>query len=283
MIKIKIDGISGQLWQWDVNRRLSIKGIPADTEMHFSTTCYEDPDALVTKVYEEDGELYAPIPNIMLQTAGKIYVYPYLVIDETVLTVTKFQATITPRPRPSDYIYTETELYHYSLLQDRVKKLESDIITKIDEEDISAWAKEPTKPSYTAEEVGALPQDTFIPTVPENISAFENDVGYVLKEELPSLEGFATENYVNNAIANIPEVDLTPYAKREDIPSVEGLATEAYVDEAISKLDISSGLDAEITTDEEIIELLVEENMLPAVADSDGSILADENSYILLG
>ena len=39
----------------------------------------------------------------------------------------------------------------------------------------------------------------------------------------------------------------------------------------------------EIATDKEIIDLLIEENMLPAVVDSDGSILADENSYILLG
>ena len=38
----------------------------------------------------------------------------------------------------------------------------------------------------------------------------------------------------------------------------------------------------EIATVEEIIDLLIEEDMLPAIVDSDGSILADENEDILL-
>ena len=49
------------------------------------------------------------------------------------------------------------------------------------------------------------------------------------------LTGYATESYVDEKIANIdfPKVDLDPYAKKEEIPSVEGLASEKYVDEAI--------------------------------------------------
>lgn len=52
------------------------------------------------------------------------------------------------------------------------------------------------------------------------------------------LAGYATEEYVDEKVANIeipeiPEVNLEPYAKKEEIPSVEGLASEKYVDEAI--------------------------------------------------
>ena len=49
------------------------------------------------------------------------------------------------------------------------------------------------------------------------------------------LTGYATEEYVDEKVANIeiPEVDLEPYAKKEEIPSVEGLASEKYVDDAI--------------------------------------------------
>lgn len=43
---------------------------------------------------------------------------------------------------------------------------------------VPAWAKQPNKPAYTAEEVGALPKTTEIPTVPTNISDFVNDAGY---------------------------------------------------------------------------------------------------------
>lgn len=44
---------------------------------------------------------------------------------------------------------------------------------------VPSWAKAPTKPTYTASEVGALPDTTVIPTVPTNVSAFNNDAGYI--------------------------------------------------------------------------------------------------------
>lgn len=52
---------------------------------------------------------------------------------------------------------------------------------------VPAWAKNPNKPTYTAAEVGALPADTKIPTVPDKVSAFTNDAGYVTAEDLPTV------------------------------------------------------------------------------------------------
>jgi len=48
---------------------------------------------------------------------------------------------------------------------------------------VPAWAKAPQKPAYTAEEVGALPATTPIPTVPKNVSAFANDAGYLTQHQ----------------------------------------------------------------------------------------------------
>ena len=45
--------------------------------------------------------------------------------------------------------------------------------------DTPAWARAADKPTYTAQEVGALPADTVIPIVPTNVSAFTNDAGYI--------------------------------------------------------------------------------------------------------
>lgn len=58
---------------------------------------------------------------------------------------------------------------------------DSGFITNFTETDptVPSWAKQPNKPSYTAEEVGALPEDTVI----------------------PSVEGLATESYVDTSIA----------------------------------------------------------------------------------
>ena len=47
---------------------------------------------------------------------------------------------------------------------------------------VPAWAKEENKPTYTASEVGALPADTVI----------------------PSLDGYATEEYVDDEISSMP-------------------------------------------------------------------------------
>lgn len=48
---------------------------------------------------------------------------------------------------------------------------------------------------------------------------------YVTKDELPSIEGLATQEYVNEQIEAIPEVDLTDYA------------TNSYVDEQIGNIN----------------------------------------------
>ena len=54
-------------------------------------------------------------------------------------------------------------------------------------------------------------------------------------------EKFATKNYVDTAIENIPDPDLSEYALKTELPSTEGLATEEYVDTAISNIPIPSG------------------------------------------
>ena len=66
---------------------------------------------------------------------------------------------------------------------------------------------------------------------------------YALKTDIPSLDGYATTQYVDNAIANIPSggtVDLSDYYTKEEtnalIPSTDGLATTEYVDNAVSNI-----------------------------------------------
>ena len=55
--------------------------------------------------------------------------------------------------------------------------------------------------NLNAEDVGALPNTTVIPTVPTNVSAFTNDIGYLTEHQ--SLDGLATESYVDTALANL--------------------------------------------------------------------------------
>lgn len=55
---------------------------------------------------------------------------------------------------------------------------------------VPAWAKQPTKPTYTAKEVGALPASTVIPT---RVGQLENDKGYALARLAASLIPDGTE------------------------------------------------------------------------------------------
>lgn len=61
----------------------------------------------------------------------------------------------------------------------------------------------------------------------------------------PSLAGYATEEFVNQQIANIPEIDLTPYATRQElseailgikIPDVSKFVTQKEIDDAIAAI-----------------------------------------------
>jgi len=126
------------------------------------------------------------------------------------------------------------------------------------------WAKTPSKPSYTASEVGALPYDTFIPS---RTSELLNDSGFLTSHQslsdyynrsyidaalltkadvssIPSLTGYATQQWVQSQgyltshqslvdYYNKLEVDglLSQKADISDIPSVDGFATQQWVNQ----------------------------------------------------
>lgn len=60
------------------------------------------------------------------------------------------------------------------------------------------------------------------------------------KPEIPSVAGLASEQFVKDEIAKLPEVDLTGYAKTDDIPSLEGYAkTEDIPTDYLTNADLS--------------------------------------------
>ena len=187
-------------YQWDIDRQIIVLDDDI-TEVHFCNRT--DDCSLVCEVYSIDGVRLVNVPNILLQNDWRINVYAY---DKN---YTKHSECfkVVKRSKPTDYIYTETEIKRYGDLEERI----------------------------TALEENGIPSDV-------------------------DLTGYATEKYVDNAIANIeiPEyepVDLTGYATEEyvnsaidniEIPEYEpvdltGYATEQYVDDAIENIDLPTG------------------------------------------
>ena len=97
------------LYQWDLNRQLIIND-PSITEVHFCNGVGNE--ALVVEV--KDG--LANVPNIITQNSFTCRVYAYN--DEHTLFEQKLE--IKPRCKPSDYVYTETEIVAWQTIVNKV-------------------------------------------------------------------------------------------------------------------------------------------------------------------
>lgn len=96
------------------------------------------------------------------------------------------------------------------------------------------------------EQLGNYALKSEIPVIPTKVSEFENDAGYLtehqsleeyaLKSELPSIDGLATESYVQDEIAKVDVSEqLSIYAKSADV------YTKSEIDIKTSQLETNTG------------------------------------------
>ena len=184
-------------YQWDLDRQIIVED-PTITEVHFCNRT--DECSLVVEVEETtifaDAKEFmtlrtANVPNVILQKSFDIRVFGYDGKATRHDEVFKVKA----RTKPTDYVYTETEVKNYDALAARVDEIEKNGISE---------------------------------------EAITGAVEDYLEKNPVNLDGYATEEYVDEAVKNI---DLTGYA------------TEAYVDEAISNItiEIPEGSDIDLT------------------------------------
>ena len=110
------------LYQWDSNIHLLVSAPGKIIEAHFATRFSKK--ALTVEVKKVNGKIYAEIPNILLQKAETIIVYAYYTDGNSSYTKIQESFEVTPRPKPDDYVYTETEVKTFNSLDERIKKLE---------------------------------------------------------------------------------------------------------------------------------------------------------------
>ena len=114
---LRIENGRTKFYQWDTDQRLIVEHDNV-LDVHFSNAVTSP--ALVCEVYEENGERYVNVPNILLQQPWAIQAYGCCEIN--VRTEAAFE--VVRRERPADYVYTETEIKKYSDLDERIKALE---------------------------------------------------------------------------------------------------------------------------------------------------------------
>ena len=230
-------------WQWDSNQRLIVDDA-AITEAHFSNKT--DDFALVCEVFSENGKRLVNVPNILLQDDWRIRVYAFM-IDHTVV---EDCFKVVTRSKPDSYIYEETEVLNYGTLAERVRVLENS-------EEVYIGYEQPTESSV---KLWIDPDD-----------AMEID-----------LTGYATEQYVNDAISaiNIPDtsgfitmedVEAKGYALKTDIPDTSGFALKSDIPDT-SGLTTMAAVEAKgYQTEEEVATAI--NNALSAIG------IAEEGAY----
>ena len=119
---LKIPNDRSCFYQWDLNQKLIVNDT-IHNQVHFADA--DDSIALVKEIYEKDGQRYVDIPNIFFQNSGRLYAYVCgsSEIEDHTHAVYKFK--IKDRPKPDDYVYTETEIIIVEKLQNRMTDLEN--------------------------------------------------------------------------------------------------------------------------------------------------------------
>ena len=120
---MRIYGSNQSLFQWEQGRRITSEKFSVGDEVHFANAASQT--ALVVEVKALDnGDLVADVPNILLQSALPLFVYWIKKDSESCCCADAETFWVTRREKPSDYIYTETELKNYEALETRIGALE---------------------------------------------------------------------------------------------------------------------------------------------------------------
>lgn len=109
-------------YQWDLDQKLSVEYDENVCHVHFKNPDGET--SLDVDTHTLDGRLVADVPNILLQKAGVITAWIYKCEgDECTIETTIFR--VQARQKPSDYVYTETEVQSYQALTKRLDEIEA--------------------------------------------------------------------------------------------------------------------------------------------------------------
>lgn len=117
-----------KLYQWDSNIKLLVdENFGSIDAVHFASRFSRT--SLSKKIVVENSVSYVVIPNILLTKSYDIFVYAYVHGDDG--NYTKFEKTfeVISRPKPSDYVYTETDVLNYLTLSNRIDLLSEEIGT----------------------------------------------------------------------------------------------------------------------------------------------------------
>ena len=111
------------VYQWDINVKLLLdESNKSADEVHFSAR-FSRVSLSVEVVHTVDSS-YVTIPNILLQKPNDIIAYSYITNADGSYTKYDTIIPVIARPKPSGYVYEETEILTWKSLDERITELE---------------------------------------------------------------------------------------------------------------------------------------------------------------
>ena len=138
--------------------------------------------------------------------------------------------------------YTKTETHTY-------------VAQEIGKVDVSDQLKNYAKTSEVEALVGDIGESEsvvgYINDAIAGVDVSEQLKEYALRNEIPDISGKSDIGHTHtlSEVTDYEEPDLSGYALKTDIPSIDGLATEKYVQDEIEKIDVTEQLVAYAKTD----------------------------------
>lgn len=179
-----------------------------------------------------EGAGYQTGPDVSAAIAkaiGGITELEYIVVSSLPSTGKKGVVYLVPHQHGTQDIYDEYIWVSNSF--EKIGNTDVDLSQYLLKTDIAEWAKQSSKPEYTASEVGALPDNTFIPTKTSDLT---NDSGYITgyTETDPTVPSWAKQSskpkYTASEVGALPDNTEIP-SKTSDLTNDSGFITSSDV------------------------------------------------------
>lgn len=195
------------VWQWQPKEHIVLEDYPDGVFVRYANC--DTVEAPVVQTRREGDKLVADIPPELMQVDKDITVY---VCNEDGIIHCHFLSVISS-PKPSSYVYEPVEVLRYESLAERIRLIEEWIaaggggggIREETDPTVPEWAKQSQKPTYTAQEVGAMPAGTKIPAKTSDLS---NDSGFITKS-VGDLVNYYTKTQTKEMISQIPKFRIS--------------------------------------------------------------------------
>lgn len=173
---------------------LTIPARIASAGIYAIHVAYDEAWSLVDTTYEDIVDAYNDEKELRLVDDTNVIVAYFSKVESGT-----FYFSAVDGSSGSAYIVIEYSISDEEVLAHLYENTETDPT-------VPSWAKQPNKPSYTASEVGALPDSTQIPS---KVSDLQNDSGFLTAETDPTVPSWAKQqnkpSYTAQEVGALPD------------------------------------------------------------------------------